>query len=133
MSSPVLKESLIILDNMLQDLFDDPVAKDELTGDLKDLLETAQRNIASARMLRSRQAINDASQEAKDDLEALSKSLTVKQKWLIRHLSKNKNVDQDLVGSECGRLIEAGLIQKDNGHAVLTDAGWAMNAIWDKK
>jgi hypothetical protein len=130
---PVLNESLIILDNMLQDLFDDPVAKDELTGDLKALLENAQRNIASAKMLRSRQAINDSSQQAKDDLEALSKSLTVKQKWLIRHLSKNKNVDQDLVGSECGCLIDAGLIQKDNGHAVLTDAGWAMNAIWDKK
>jgi predicted transcriptional regulator len=131
-ASAALNDSLTTINTMLHDLFDEHENDGELTDNLKVLLETAQRNISRARQLRSRQALKDETQ-AEQDLLALSKRLTVKQKWLIHHLSKRSNVDQELAGSESQCMIEAGLIQKVDGKIELTDAGRAVNAIWTKK
>jgi hypothetical protein len=131
-SVTAIRESLITIDNMLTDLVVEHEQSPEFTEHLKQLIETAQHHIAAARVLRPRQAINDEAQ-AKEDLVSLSMRLTVKEKWTIRLLSKRNNIDPDLLGNNSDRLIKFGLIHSGEGKVVLTEAGHAMNALWEKR
>jgi hypothetical protein len=130
-SAAAIRESLIIIDTMLSDLVVEHEKSDEFTDHLKQLIETAQHHIAAARVLRPRQAINDEAQ-ANEDIVSLSQRLTMKEKWTIRLLSKRDNIDPELLGNNAERLIKFGLINSIEGRALLTEAGQAMSALWEK-
>lgn len=130
MQAAALKESLTTLDDMLHDFLNDNESNVELTDNVKALVEAAQRSISTARMLRSREAMNDATQVSPVDLMELSKKLNIKERWVIRHVSKRENFNASLLGAEADRLIEFGLIQVICGCASLTNLGTELNNLW---
>lgn len=125
-----LKVSLTALDDMLHDFFTDHDGNDKLTDDLRALVETAQRNITTAKGALLRQAINDARPEVKADAQEVSKRLSVQERWMIRHVGLRTGFDASLLGNNASRLVDLELLTVVDGLATLTDLGNTLNELW---
>lgn len=130
MSNTALKESLTALDDMLHDFFVEHEGNEKLTDNLRDLVETAQRNITTAKGALYRQAVNDALPEPTVDVTEVSKMLSVQERWMIRHVGTRQNFSASLLGVNASRLIDLGLLEVSGEHASLTDLGTALNNLW---
>lgn len=125
-----LKDSLNALDDMLQDFFVEHSNDPELTDQLKEIVETAQRNINTARMLRGRNAMNNSKPEQTLGLGEINKKLNMPERWAMRHISKRKSVQMATIGSNAARLIDFGLVSEAEGTLRLTGLGVALSELW---
>lgn len=130
MSTTAIKDSLTALDDMLHDFFVEHDGNDKLTDNLRALVETAQRNISTAKFALYRQAVNDAMAKQPLDIEEISKKLSVQERWMIRHVGMRDNCDATLLGVHAARMTELGLISSEDGTARLTELGAILNDLW---
>lgn len=130
MSNSALKVSLTAIDDMLHDFFEAHDGNDKLTENLRALVETAQRNITTAKGALLRQAINDAKPKITVDVQEVSKKLSVQERWMIRHVGLRPGFDASLLGGNASRLVDLELLAVIDGVASLTDLGATLNDLW---
>lgn len=130
MQSAALKDSLTALDDMLHDFFVEHAGNEDLTENLRELVETAQRNITTAKNIRSRQAMNDALAQYPVDISEVSSKLSVQERWMLRHIGLRSSCDASLLGVNASHMVELGLIRIDEASASLTELGTILNDHW---
>lgn len=130
MPTSAIKDSLSALDDMLHDFFVEHEGNDKLTENLRALVETAQRNIATAKFSLYRQAVNDAASNKPLDVTEVSKKLSAQERWMIRHIDMRENFNASLLGVSASRLEDLGLILITEGVASLTELGAHLNDLW---
>lgn len=133
MHAEALTQSLTAIDLMLHDLLDEHGQSVDLTDGLRDLVETAQRNISTAQHLRRQKAVNDAIQKQPIDVTQVSAQLSTPERWLVRHVGQRAGFDATLLGSCTKRLTDLGLIEVSEGKATLTEMGVELNSFWARK
>jgi hypothetical protein len=125
-----LKDSLSAIEIMFQDILDEHGGTKQLSPDVLEQLQRAQRLVNGIRTQAGTPPANDPQQLVEQmELSDLAKRLNSPEKHIIRQAKLRGTINPVVLGTGAERLYKFGLLIQDGASVRLSDKGLAVEAL----